>query len=142
MGAYKKLYLDDANELMRLLFEETAKNKSYDFSYFLKGFINSKYRRMLDKGYSRIINMTYDELESYLKKDCSNIYKKGKFEIDPLQAGWIGKMYNSLQFELKKPSTEIYDKLPIEKMMKYFKPLHTIDESVALEKIINSNFMA
>lgn len=140
MGAYKKLYLDDANELMRLLFEETAKNKTNDFSYFVDGFMNCKYRRLLDKGYSRIINMTYDELISYLKKDCKEIYRKGHFLIDPLQAGWIGKMYNNLQFELKKSSIDIYSKLPLEIMMKYFIPLHTISEDVALEKIIEKNF--
>lgn len=140
MGAYKQLYLEDANDLMRLLFEQTAKIETIDFSHFVKEFMNCKYRRMLDNGRTRIINMTYDELASYLRRDCKDIYKKGKLSIDSLQAGWIGQMYNNLQFELKIPSTEIYKKLPLDKMMRYFKPLHETSQEVALQKLIKSNF--
>ena len=92
MGAYSKLYLKDSNELMKNLFEDVAKNKESDFSYFVDGFMNSKCRRLIDRGLTRIINMTYDELLSYLKKDYKDIFKKGKFSIDYLQAGWIGKI--------------------------------------------------
>ena len=139
MGAYLRLYLDDANDLMRLLFEEVAKDKTNDFSYFVDGFMNCKYRRMLDKGYSRIVNMTYDELLSYLHRDCNEIFKEGSFSIDSLQAGWIGRMYNNLQFETKISSVDIYKKLPLDKMMKLFVPLHTTSQEVALEKIMQNN---
>lgn len=137
MGAYLKAYLDDSNELMRLLFEETAKDKSHDFSYFVEGFMNSKYRELIDKGSTRVINMTYDELIEYLKRDCKKIYREGSFPIDYLQAGWIGKMYNSLQFELNMPSKELYKKIPLKKMMILFSPLHTISDEIALSKIMN-----
>lgn len=140
MGSYKKLYLEDANELMRLLFEETAKDKTIDFAYFVKEFSKCKYRRLLDKGSTRLINMTYDELIYYLERDCKQIYKKGKFSIDYMQAGWIGRMYNTLQFEAKIPFEEIYKKVPLEKMMEYFIPLHTVSEEIAFEKIFNKNF--
>ena len=140
MGAYKKLYLEDANNLMRLLFEETSKGKEYDFSYFVDGFFNCKYRKLLDIGSTRVINMTYDELISYLKKDCSNIYKKGYFSIDSLQAGWIGEIYNTIQFILKISSSEIYKRLPLDKMMRYFVPLHTVSYEIATETIIKNVF--
>lgn len=138
MGAYKRLYLDDANDLMRILFEEVAKDKTNDFSYFVEAFMNCKYRRLLDKGYTRIINMSYDELLSYLHRDCNEIFKKGYFSIDPLQAGWIGEMYNNIQFVTKKTSVDIYKKLSLDTMMKLFVPLHTISQEVALEKIIQN----
>ena len=89
MGAYKQIYLEEANELMRLVFEETAKDKTLDFKYFVEGFMKCKYRELMDSGSTRVINMTFDELISYLHKDCKEIYKKGKFSIDYLQAGWI-----------------------------------------------------
>lgn len=140
MGAYKKLYLDDSNTLMRLLFEETSKDKMYDFSFFVEGFMSCKYRRLLDLGSTRVINMTYDELISYLHKECPSLYKKGLFSIDPLQAGWIGEIYNTLQFILKISSKDIYKQLPLDKIMRYFVTLHTVSMEVALDRLIQNEF--
>lgn len=138
MGAYKKVYLEDANELMRLVFEEVSKDRNNDFSIFVKEFMNCKYRKLLDIGSTRVINMTYDELKTYLYDACSQLFKKGTFSIDSLQAGWIGEMYNYIQFILKKPSQDVYESYPLDKMMRYFVPLHTVSKEVALEKILKN----
>ena len=140
MGAYKRLYLDDANDLMRLVFEETSKDKTHDFSYFVEGFMSCKFRELMDVGSTRIINMTYDELMSYLHKECPELYKRGKFSIDSLQAGWIGEIYNNLQFILKISSKEIYEKFPLDKIMRYFVTLHTVSMEVALDRLIQNEF--
>lgn len=139
MGAYLNSYLEDANELMRMVFEVSAKNKTHNFLHFVEGFMKSKYRVLMDKGSTRVINMTYDELLSYLKQKCPEIFKKGNFSIDYLQAGWIGMMYNNLQFILKISSKELYELIPLDKMMKYFKTLHTISQEEALQKIVMAN---
>lgn len=139
MGAYNSQYLDDANELMRLLFEEVASKDNIDFAYFVDTFMNSIYRANMDIGSTRLINMTYDELYEFLQKDNEiKFFKKGKPHIDVLQAGWIGYMYNNIQFILKISSKELYKMLSLNDMMAYFVPLHTIDEKVAIEKIISN----
>lgn len=140
MGAYDKNYLSDSTELMRLLFEEVAKIENINFEFFVSSFMNSNYRRLMDDGSTRLINMTYDELLSYLIKDETIIFKKdNKINIDYLQAGWIGSMYNIIQFKTKMSSSEIYNTLNLDRMMSYFVSLHTIDEELAVDKIINGS---
>lgn len=136
MGAYNKLYLEDASDLQELLFEEVAKENKCDFGHFVDGYMNCKYRHLIDIGNPRVINMTWDELWMYLRMNCAEIFIPGERDIDTLQAGWIGRMYNILQFNANIPSVEIYKKIDYKHMQVLFSPLHTVSEEVALDKLL------
>lgn len=138
MGAYLRLYLAEASDLQRLIFTVVAKNQNNDFEYFVEHYMSCMYRELMDIGATRVINMTYDEYLSYLNKLSPSLFRKGKPNIDYLQAGWIGEMYNELQFILKIPSSEIYKKLDLKTMKKFFRTLHTVDKEIAIEKILNN----
>lgn len=140
MGAYYQNYLAESTDLMRLLFETVAEKKNIDFEFFVSNFMRSKYRQLMDIGSTRIINMTYDELLSYLENDNRKMFKKAsKISIDVLQAGWIGTIYNIIQFQTKLSSKEIYNIINLDKMMSYFRTFHTIDENLAVERIIKTS---
>lgn len=126
MGAYNKLYLDDITELQEELFKKIARyDYELDYEIFVSGFMKCKYRWLLDKCNPRVANMTYDELLRYLEKDCSELFVKGETPVDSLMSGWIGRMYSLLQYEMCISSEELYNRLPIERMMNLFIPLHS-----------------
>ena len=137
MVAYDRLYLEDSITLAEQLFYAVSKENKWDFEKFTEGFMKCMYRQLWDTGSPRIINMTYDELIEYLQVRCSDIFVEGECLIDPLLAEWIGGMYTRVQYYSAKSSEEIYKKLPLMKMVELFKPLHTVDEDIATEKLLN-----
>lgn len=137
METYKKLYGDAISDLQQIVFEEATRYKyELNFENFVKGYMQSKYRRRLDNGNTRIANMTWDELMSYLERDEKHLFQLGVTNIDRLQAGWIGRLYSLLQIETNKSSEDIYEKFPLEKMQQLFIPLHTVAEQIAVDKMI------
>lgn len=137
MGAYCELYLMDTTDLIEAVFRVVSEEDKWDFEKFTAGFMGCKYRRLIDTGSARAMNMAIDEFISYLHKDCSDIFVEGKCEVDPLLALWIGGMYNRIQFYSCKPSYEIYNKLPLDRMIQLFEPLHTVSDDIAVEKLLN-----
>lgn len=138
MEAYNKNYLNDIVELQQFLFEEITRYKyELDYEKFVSGYMKCKYRRLLDKANPRVANMTWDELLMYLERDCSEIFNEGSTTVDRLQSGWIGRMYSLIQFDACMSSEELYNKLPLERIKTLFVPLHTVDEQIALQKILN-----
>lgn len=136
MEAYNSNYVEDIADLQESLFEEITRYKYIiDYEKFVKGYMKCRYRQLLDKGNARTANMTWDELLSYLERDCKDILVSGDTNIDRLQSGWIGRMYSLLQHQENISSELLYSKLPLEKMKTLFVPLHTVDESIALEKM-------
>ena len=134
--AYNKLYLDDTNFLSEDLFQTIAK-KNVDFQKFVAEYLNSNCRWQIDRGNSRYMNMTTDEFMAYLAKEVE--LKPGTPDIDYLEAGWIGIVYNLLQFYTGMPSKEIYKKIDYSRMKFLFGPLHTVDYEVAVNKIIKGH---
>lgn len=137
MPAYDPLYYSDSITLAEQIFYEVAKDGKWDFDKFIIGFMGCKFRRLWDKGSPRIINMTWDELLEYLECDVPYIFVSGECIVDPLLAEWLGGMYTRVQFHSGKSSQEIYEKLPLNRMLQLFQPLHTIDEEVAAEKLLS-----
>ena len=136
MPAYNKNYVEDISDLQEALFQEITRYRyEIDYERFVEGYMQCKYRQLLDKGNTRIANMTWDELLSYIEKDCKSIINEGNTNVDRLQSGWIGRMYSLLQYRRNITSELLYDKLPLEKMRTLFVPLHTVSEDIALEKI-------
>lgn len=140
MPAYYELYFQDTIELMEAVFRQVAGEKKWNFEVFVSGFMNCKYRKFIDEGNARVMNMAIDELLSYLHRDCPEIFVEGECKVDVLMAGWIGGMYNRIQFYSCKTSKEIYQKIPLDRMIQFFQPLHTVDEEVATEKILHILF--
>ena len=139
MSAYDENYIEDSTELNCLVFEEIARCQDVNFEHFVEGYMSSGYRKLMDKGSTRLINMTFDEYLTYLRRDCPELFIIGnkEHEMDVLQAGWIGAMYNRLQFHLCISSEKIYERLNLRTMMSYFITLHTIDETLALRRIMD-----
>ena len=136
MSAYNKNYVEDISDLQEALFQEITRYRyEIDYERFVEGYMKCKYRQLLDKGNPRVANMTWDELLSYIEKDCNSIIVRGDTNIDRLQSGWIGRMYSLLQYKKNITSELLYTKLPLERMKTLFVPLHTVSEDVALEKI-------
>lgn len=136
MSAYNVNYVEDIADLQEALFQEITRYKNeIDYEKFVKGYMNCKYRKLLDKGNARVANMTWDELLSYLERDYGNIIISGDTNIDRLQSGWIGRMYSLLQYKKGIPSEELYDKLPLDRIRTLFVPLHTVADEIALEKL-------
>lgn len=139
MKPYDDLYKDDITELQQMLFEEMTRYKfEMDFENFVSGYMCCDYRKRLDNGNARVANMSWDELLSYLEKDEPNLFKKGVVDIDRLEAGWIGRIYNLVQHKTGKTSKEVYELIPYVKMKRLFIPLHTVGEEVAVDKIAGS----
>lgn len=136
MPAYNEHYVEDISDLQEALFQEITRYKyEIDYERFVEGYMQCKYRQLLDKGNTRVANMTCDELLSYIEKDCKSIIVRGNTNIDRLQSGWIGRMYSLLQYKKNITSELLYDKLPLERMKTLFVPLHTVSEDIAIEKI-------
>lgn len=137
MGAYNKLYLEDITELQQMLFEEITDYKyELDYNNFVEKYMNCRYRKLLDTGGTRVANMSWDEYLQYLEINCPELFIKGTTDVDKLMSGWIGRIYNLLQYRLNIPSIEVYNKIPISTMKIVFRPLHTVSEEVALEKLL------
>lgn len=139
MEPYNINYLEDIAELQEMLFEEITRYK-YEVNYekFVEGYMKCKYRELLDRGNPRTANMTWDELLSYLERDCKEIIVCGETNIDRLQSGWIGRMYALLQYKKNISSEELYTMLPLNRIKTLFIPLHTVDEEIALQKLENA----
>lgn len=137
MYAYDILYYEDICDLQEMIFQEITRYKyELDYDKFVEGYMNCKYRRLLDRANPRVSNMTWDEYMCYLERDCGEIFVPGETDIDILKSGWIGRIYSMIQFKMNIPSSEIYQKLPIDRMRVLFRPLHTVSEDVAVDKLI------
>lgn len=138
MSAYSALYLEDISELQETIFQEIVRYKyEIDYNNFVENYMKCIYRKLLDTGSTRVANMSWDEYFSYLEKDCTELFIEGETDVDSLMSGWIGRIYNILQFELNISSEEVYNKIPINEMKALFKPLHTVSDEVAIKKLLN-----
>lgn len=136
MYTYNVNYVEDIADLQEALFQEITRYKyEIDYEKFVRGYMNCSYRELLDRGNARVANMTWDELLCYLERDCSNIIISGNTHIDRLQSGWIGRMYSLLQYRKGISSSELYNKIPLNRMKTLFIPLHTVAEDIALDKL-------
>lgn len=137
MPAYHVLYLQDANETAGLLFQTVAEGP-YDFEVFVRGYMHTRLRAVMDEGGARLLNMPFSELLGYLKEQDPEIFVSGEPCVDAAQASWIGEMYNRLQYELNIPAAELYEAFPLKKMMQAFRPLHTTGQEDAAIKLLQS----
>ena len=56
--------------------------------------------------------------------------------VPPHVAGWIGFTYRQLQIETGLQSRELWEKVPIDRLIRAWPGLHTVDEDMAAEIIM------
>lgn len=142
---YNYLYKADVTELLEAVFSIIIKTQKYSIEPFFRGFMNCMWRRAIDDGCPRPMNMAIDEMIDSLEDNCPEIFvpatsrdfhADGVYKMDPFLAGWICGKYNEMQYYLNIPSSVIYDLYPLDTMLKVFPALHTIDDLLAVEKMV------
>lgn len=118
---------------------ELAANLGYDMELFANEYLTSRFcEKSFDTGYSRYFaadaeeswEIFYPEIKDKLKK-----YGEGKhFRADA--AAWIGFTYRQLWFETAIPSGQLVRRIPFLDMIRLYPGLHTIDEEMAAERLI------
>lgn len=124
------------------LFEYIAKKYTYQsFLSFARLFMMSDFcRRAWDAKYSRYqFHDPEENMDFFMKeidKDSLAEAKDGDEQMNASVAAWIGFAYRSLCIVSKLPSREIYKRLPVEKMIALYPGMHTLDEYMAAEIIL------
>ncbi len=113
---------------------------SYDPAAFSEYYLRSDFcRRAMDSVYSRF--QYADEEEIFYFLDLENVPESGTSGKDGFPAEvlyWIGFTYRHLAFASGKPSGELAKLLPFDTMVAYYPGLHTVDEDMAVEIILEN----
>ena len=120
------------------LFEYAQEHKA-DVVAFAEAFMKSNFcNRSLDKPYSvdqyaDIMNwLEFLEWEKITVRAVLQQQRPVSFRV----AGWLGFTYRQLQIETGLQSRELWEKVPIERLIRAWPGLHTVDEDMAAEIIM------
>lgn len=110
-----------------------------DVIFFAEAFMKSDFcNRSLDKPYSvdqyaDIMNwLEFLEWEKITVRAVLQQQRPVSFRV----AGWLGFTYRQLQIETGLQSRELWEKVPIERLIRAWPGLHTVDEDMAAEIIM------
>lgn len=110
-----------------------------DVIFFAESFMKSDFcNRSLDKPYSvdqyaDIMNwLEFLEWEKITVRAVLQQQRPVSFRV----AGWLGFTYRQLQIETGIQSRELWEKVPIERLIRAWPGLHTVDEDMAAEIIM------
>lgn len=110
-----------------------------DVISFAEAFMHSNFcNRSLDKPYSvdqyaDIMNwLEFLEWEKITVRPVLQQQRPVSFRV----AGWLGFTYRQLQIETGLQSRELWEKVPINKLIRAWPGLHTVDEDMAAEIIM------
>lgn len=120
------------------LFEYVQKQNA-DVVAFAEAFMKSNFcNRSLDKPYS--VDQHADIINWLELLKCEKItLQPVPWQQRPLPinvAGWIGFTYRQLQIETGLQSRELWEKVPIDRLIRAWPSLHTVDEDMAAEIIM------
>ena len=111
-----------------------------DVRAFAEAFLKSDFcNRSLDRPYSvdqyaDILNwLEFLEWENITVRPALRQQRPVSFRV----AGWLGFTYRQLQIETGLQSRELWEKVPIDKLIRAWPGLHTVDEEMAAEIIIS-----
>ncbi len=120
------------------LFEYAQEHKA-DVVAFAEAFMKSNFcNRSLDKPYSvdqyaDIMNwLEFLDWEKITVRPVLYQQRPVSFQV----AGWVGFTYRQLQIETGLQSRELWDKVPIDRLIRAWPGLHTVDEDMAAEIIM------
>lgn len=117
--------------------------RNYDMKIFSKLYLQSEFcRRAMDTNYSRFQLETPQECADFYMPEIGAYLKKLEegctFNMDI--AGWIGFTYRQIYIKTQTPSAVLSLLLPFNVMVQYYSGMHTIDENVAGQLIIDNVF--
>lgn len=119
-------------------FFELIQKRKVNFYTFTPMFLRSDFcNRELDADYSWFHSVDIMEWEELLMDDCPIIPDIFQKDYIPLEAaGWIGFVYRHLHYATGLSSRELAKRVPVERLIIAYQGLHTVDEDMAAEIII------
>lgn len=115
--------------------------KGYDMQVFSDAYLKSDFcKRAMDTIYSRFQLETPMECEDFYMPEIGDQLTKLPDDqmFDSDIARWIGYTYRQLYFESGISSAELADKIPFDVMCRYYPGMHTIDEDLAVETMLEN----
>ena len=116
------------------LFELSGDNQ-LPSAAFICAFMKSELARQLDSRYNRMQWMGEEYLLEELKSTAGNrLAGTGEvFDKDVLY--WIGYVYRYWHYYTGESSARVYSKAPVERMKRNYLMFHTMDPTLAIEKL-------
>ena len=111
-----------------------AIRKDYDEEDFIKKYMTSDFcNHKMDASYNRFQLMNPAYIMSYLLDEITP--EKNDRHYDENTIEWIGWMYRYTQLRLEIPSKQIYETLPLNDMLCYYKGMRTEDAEYFISHI-------
>lgn len=135
---YKENWLYKDMQNMGYIFEycnkycENLYGVSIDREKFIKSFMKSAIRKETEAGNPSLLSQSaMDTVQKFIDEDCDkNIIQfedanKKSYAMNQLY--WAGMIYAYLHYAENKPSSELEDLIPLEKMLDYYYLGHEMD---------------
>lgn len=112
-----------------------------DPNKFIPAFMQSRCRRYMETGHpmlsSQAAALTFRD---FIEVDCKNNYKQFLFKADaqkyvPNVLYWVGYAYTYFHWHADMYSTELYKRIPLRQMLKYYDTGHTMDISACYARL-------
>ncbi len=133
--AYERVYLSDICELQARMFELIREYiTGVDEKWYIRRFMKSRCRELLDIGNFVWANKTPDELIDAFLIEIDNKIVKGD-SWGGFLPYWVGLMYSFYQWKYNTPSKEIIELLPLEDMERYFAVMHELGDEDAIDRL-------
>jgi hypothetical protein len=104
-----------------------------DEKWFIKAYMDSDIRRLLDEGNPYYANMPPREIIWEFETMYGG-YEKGE-EWGGFLPGWVGYIYALYNWAYNIPSDQLVTMFPLEDMERYWVPFHQASHVVAVEKL-------
>lgn len=126
------------------LYEWAADNK-YIFPDFSDIYLGSSLcERTMDSEYSTLqLREPLEHMDFFLmeRPDIESFKDKIKTPFSGEIAYWIGFLYRALNYETHRPSKELKDIYPFDKMLSLYPALHTVDYDMAVDIMLHRRLM-
>lgn len=130
-----KKYIDDDICMTQGEIYEYAAKLLYDREEFSQKYLTSNFcNREMDARYSVFQLADAEECMDFIQKEF--VPQTSPVQYIQQKTFWIGYTYRRLQMITGIPSRELANLVPYPVMARYYEGLHTVDEDVAIEIII------
>ena len=135
MGSYSDAYLGEVVENQGKLFDYVAETfPDKDTEDFINAYMASKTRKYIDEAQAYVNTMDAEELWRYFTENENYHMKPGK-AMTGFMPDWIGEFYAYYQWYYDLPSTEVFQKIPVDLKQKAYAGLHDLDLDLAVQKV-------
>ena len=122
------------------LFELALKN-GYDCKEFIEKFMNSNAAAALDRTYDRLQWAGEEYILEELNEEFGGLPRAGVTYHNEI-IYWAGYTYRLWHYYTSESSTEIYATAPVETMATGYLGLHTLDVTMAIDRLKESNSLS